>query len=50
MLLYIALILLAVWVLGFLVFHVLGALIHLALIVAVIAVVWHFVSRAMGRR
>jgi hypothetical protein len=49
-LLYIGLALLAFWVLGFLVFHILGGLIHIALIVAVIAIVWHFVSRAMRRR
>jgi uncharacterized membrane protein (DUF485 family) len=48
-LLYVGLILLAVWVLGFLVFHVLGSLIHLALIIAVIALVWHFVSKGARR-
>jgi len=35
------------WILGFVVFHVAGALIHLLLIVAVIALIYHFVT---GRR
>jgi hypothetical protein len=33
--------------LGFLAFHIGGGLIHILLIVAVIALIWHFVS---GRR
>lgn len=41
-----AAVLLAVWVLGLLVFH-LGAFIHLALLAAVAALIWHF---AAGRR
>ena len=35
------------WILGFGVFHVAGGLIHLILIVAIISLVWHFIS---GRR
>jgi Family of unknown function (DUF5670) len=37
------LVLLIGWVLGFIVFHVSSALIHLLLIVAVIALILHFV-------
>ncbi len=40
-------VLLVAWLLGFLAFHVAGGLIHLLLIVAVIALVIHFVR---GRR
>ena len=40
-------ILLLAWILGFGVFHVASALIHILLIVAVIALIWHFVA---GRR
>ena len=35
------------WILGFGVFHVAGGLIHLTLIVAIIWLLWHFIS---GRR
>jgi hypothetical protein len=41
------LILLLAWILGFGVFHVASALIHILLVVALIALVWHFVA---GRR
>jgi hypothetical protein len=43
----IAVILLVLWLLGFVVFPVGGSLIHLLLVVGLIALVWHFVS---GRR
>jgi hypothetical protein len=43
MFLTIAAILVVLWLLGFLAFHVAGGLIHLLLILAVIAVVVHFV-------
>jgi hypothetical protein len=43
----IAAILVVLWLLGFLAFHVAGGLIHLLLILAVISIVVHFVS---GRR
>ncbi len=36
-------VLLVAWVLGFVVFHVAGGLIHLLLVLGVISVVWHFV-------
>ncbi|MGA2721397.1 MAG: lmo0937 family membrane protein [Bryobacteraceae bacterium] len=39
-------ILLVMWLLGFLAFHVAGGLIHLLLIVAVISLVVHFLRRA----
>ena len=38
-------VLLALWVGGFLVYHVAGAMIHLLLIFAVIALIIHFVRR-----
>lgn len=41
----IGVVLLVVWVLGFLLLRkVLGAIIHLVLIVAVAAIIWHFVG------
>jgi hypothetical protein len=40
-------ILIVAWLLGFVVFHVAGGLIHLLLVVAVIAFIFHMVS---GRR
>jgi hypothetical protein len=43
----IAAVLVVLWLLGFLAFHVAGGLIHLLLVVAVIMIVIHFVS---GRR
>jgi hypothetical protein len=42
-----AVILVLAWLLGFGVFHVAGALIHLLLLVAIVSILWHFVS---GRR
>jgi hypothetical protein len=45
--LWLALILLIAWVLGFGVFHVAGGLIHLLLVLAVIAFIWNLVT---GRR
>lgn len=45
MFLIIGIILLVVWILGFSLFRaVAGGLIHIVLILAVIAIVWHFVS------
>ena len=46
MFLTIAVILLILWALGFFVFPV-GGLVHILLILAVIAIIWHFVA---GRR
>ncbi len=43
----IALILFILWLLGFVVFHVAGALIHLLLVIAVIVLIYQFLT---GRR
>jgi uncharacterized membrane protein YwaF len=43
----IAVVLLVLWVLGFLTFHIAGAFIHILLILAVISIIWHFIA---GRR
>jgi hypothetical protein len=43
----IAVILFILWILGFGVFHVAGALIHILLIAAIIAVLWSLIA---GRR
>jgi Family of unknown function (DUF5670) len=43
MLLVLFVILLVVWVLGWLVFHVAGSLIHLLLLAAVVSLILHFV-------
>ncbi|MGN6280127.1 MAG: lmo0937 family membrane protein [Sphingomonas sp.] len=43
MLLTIAAILVVLWLLGFLAFHVAGGLIHILLIIAVIVIIVHFV-------
>ena len=42
----IGVVLIAVWFVGFLILRkVLGALIHLVLVVAIIAIVWHYFGR-----
>jgi uncharacterized protein DUF5670 len=41
------LVLFVLWILGFAVFHVAGALIHILLVVAVISFLWRFIG---GRR
>jgi len=43
----IAVVLVVLWLLGFVVFHVTGALIHLLLVLAVIAIVYQLIT---GRR
>jgi hypothetical protein len=43
----IAVILLILWALGFLAFHVGGGLIHLLLVIAVIVILWNLIA---GRR
>lgn len=48
MLLVIALVLLVLWFLGFLAFHVSSAAIHMILALAIIVFIWHLV--AGGRR
>jgi hypothetical protein len=47
MFLFIAGILVVLWLLGFFAFHIAGGLIHILLIIAIIAIIWHFVA---GRR
>lgn len=47
MLLMIGIVLLVLWLLGFLAFHVTSGLIHLLLVFAVISIIWHLVT---GRR
>jgi hypothetical protein len=47
MILSIAAVLVVLWLLGFFAFHIAGGLIHILLILAIIAVIWHFVA---GRR
>jgi len=47
MILGIAGVLIVLWLLGFFAFHIAGGLIHLLLVVAVIAIVWNFIT---GRR
>jgi hypothetical protein len=44
MFLTIALVLLVLWACGFFLFPVIGGLIHLLLIIAVIAIIWHFIK------
>lgn len=46
----IAVILFVLWLLGFLVFHVAGGLIHILLIIAIIVVVWNLVMGSRSRR
>ncbi len=41
----IAVILFILWILGFAVFHVAGALIHLLLLIAVIVVIYNLIAR-----
>ena len=42
-----AVILIIAWLLGFVVFHAAGGLIHVLLVIALVAFVWHFFT---GRR
>ncbi|RZL29534.1 MAG: lmo0937 family membrane protein [Sphingomonas sp.] len=43
-----AIILLVLWVLGFAVFHVAGGLIHILIVLAVIVVIYQFVTGRKG--
>lgn len=47
MLLYIAIVLIILWLLGWLLFHVAGALIHLVIVIAVIFFIWHLIRGRM---
>ena len=49
MFLTIALVLLLLWALGFFVFPVVGALIHILLVLAIISIIWHFIARPATR-
>jgi hypothetical protein len=42
-----AAILIVLWLLGFLAFHIAGGLIHILLVIAVIVIIWQFIA---GRR
>ncbi len=43
----IAVVLIVLWILGWLVFHVAGGLIHILVVIAVILVIWAIVKRAV---
>jgi hypothetical protein len=44
----IAVVLLILWALGFFIMPVGGGLIHILLVIAVIAIIWHFVKARSG--
>lgn len=44
MFLTIALVILVLWAFGFFLFPLVGGLIHILLIIAVIAIIWHFIK------
>ena len=44
MFLTIALVLLVLWALGFFVFPVVGGLVHILLVIAIVAIIWHFLK------
>ena len=44
MFLTIAIVLLVMWVLGFFIFPIIGGLIHIILMIAVISIIWHFLT------
>ena len=44
MFLVIALVIIVLWALGFFLFPIGGGLIHILLIIAIIAIIWHFVQ------
>ena len=44
MFLTLAIVLIVLWAAGFMAFHVAGGLIHMLLILALVSIVWHFVS------
>lgn len=47
MFLAIAIILFILWLLGFVAFHIAGGFIHILIVIAIIAVIWHLIA---GRR
>jgi len=50
MFLTIAIVLLVLWALGFFAFHIAGGMIHIILVIAVIAIVWHFLKASSTTR
>lgn len=46
----VAVVLFVLWLLGFVIFHVSSALIHLLLIIAVVVIIYNLVTGARGRR
>jgi len=44
MFLTIALVLIVLWALGFFVFPVVGGLVHILLLIAIVAIIWHFLK------
>ncbi len=50
MFLSLAIVLVVLWAAGFLAFHVAGGLIHVLLILALVSIVWHFVSGKTNAR
>jgi hypothetical protein len=46
----VAVVLFILWLLGFLVFHIAGGLIHILLIIAVIVIIYNIIAGARGRR
>ncbi|GER86853.1 hypothetical protein KDW_10150 [Dictyobacter vulcani] len=46
----VAVVLFILWLLGFVVFHVAGGLIHLLLIIAVVVIIYNVVMGSRGRR
>ncbi len=49
MFLTIGIVLLVLWLLGFFAFHITAFAIHIVLILAIIAVIWHFVAGSRTR-
>ncbi len=50
MLMTMGIVLVLVWLAGAMIFHVLGGIMYAALVVGLILIVWHWVSRAMDHR
>ncbi len=46
----VAVVLFVLWLLGFVVFHVAGGLIHLLLVIAVVVLIYNLVMSTRGRR
>jgi len=40
----IAIVILILWALGFFIFPIAGGLIHILLVIAIIAIIWHFIK------